>query len=280
MVNFELFTSIRYDPVLLEAQSLKSLSINDWNRRTASPWYMLDYHRDRMLRAATHFGWERAIAKIEGPEGLNALEHFLSRVTQEAGLRPHRVKILLYEDGKLDLQYSPIPQKNLGALFPSHLPALGSDTNDSVDTGNSQESTPPRELTYDILIDSDATSPSEFTHYKTTSREMYDDARRRHQLSLTDLKEVLLVNSNDGSIMEGSFTTPYFWRNGRWVTPPVSKEFREGRGSGGNDGTSRRWALERGIAVEETVHADSLQNDEQVWLSTGVRGFVFGRIKR
>jgi 4-amino-4-deoxychorismate lyase len=38
------------------------------------------------------------------------------------------------------------------------------------------------------------------------------------------------------------------------------------------------WRL-REIAVEEEVRAESIQNGEDCWLSNGVRGFIFGKIK-
>ena len=74
---------------------------------------------------------------------------------------------------------------------------------------------------------------------------MYDAARERANIRPGVMKEVLVVNRDDQSVMEGSTTTPYFWRDGRWVTPPVSAKFSWKDGSGGQDGTSRRWALER-----------------------------------
>ena len=74
-----------------------------------------------------------------------------------------------------------------------------------------------------------------------------------------------------GEVMEGTLTTPYFWREGGWVTP------REG--CGGNRGTTRRWALERGVAVEGTIRAEDVRAGEVVWLSNGVRGFGWGRVE-
>lgn len=74
---------------------------------------------------------------------------------------------------------------------------------------------------------------------------MYDAARQRAGISYADPVEVLVVNQDDGSVMEGTFTTPYFWRAGHWVTPPVAAQFSWEEGNGGQDGTSRRWALER-----------------------------------
>jgi len=84
--------------------------------------------------------------------------------------------------------------------------------------------------------------------------------------------EVLLFNES-GLITEGSLLTPYFYRNGGWVTPAV-----EGDDVGGQRGTSRRWALESGMAVEGTVDVRTLRVGERVWLSNGVRGFGWGKI--
>lgn len=55
-----------------------------------------------------------------------------------------------------------------------------------------------------------------------------------------------------------------------WVTPPLS--------SGGNAGTSRRYALTAQMCVEEVVRVEELQRlegkNDRVWLSNGVRGFM------
>ncbi|KKY37234.1 putative aminodeoxychorismate lyase [Diaporthe ampelina] len=110
---------------------------------------------------------------------------------------------------------------------------------------------------------------------------MYDQARARAGLKPTDAtQEVLIVDETTRCIMEGSLTTPYFLRGGRWVTPPVAEKFSTEAGSGGQDGTTRRWALERGLAVEEEVKAQDVADGEAVWLSNGVRGFVFGKVRK
>ncbi|KAI0171098.1 aminotransferase [Pestalotiopsis sp. NC0098] len=272
MADFRLFTSIRYDPILLDAPEQEDLNATEWNRQIASPWYMLDYHRDRMLKAAVHFGWGSAVARLAGPEGLQRLDAFLAPFAQSAGSAMHRVKITIDGDGQLAYESGPASQTGLRNLFPARLPAPAG--------GETAVDLPRRQPEFEVYVDSAPTSQTEFTHHKTTRRQMYDDARKRYALSPPDTKEVLLVNPRDGSIMEGSITTPFFWRNGRWVTPPVPKVFQEGEGSGGNDGTTRRWALERGLAVEEVVLADSLCDEEECWISNGVRGFIFGRIRR
>lgn len=71
--------------------------------------------------------------------------------------------------------------------------------------------------------------------------------------------------------MEGSLTSVYFYRNRRWVTPPLE--------CGGQGGTTRRRQLERGLCVEDIVRIDSLVDDEDVYISNGVRGMVKARYR-
>ena len=91
-------------------------------------------------------------------------------------------------------------------------------------------------------------------------------ARAAPPLAPPDPREVLLVNE-DGLVMEGSISTCYFWRGGRWVTPVVSAPYTEvdaatgpggsgpDPGSGGNDGTTRRWALKRYVSPDDVVES-------------------------
>ena len=74
--------------------------------------------------------------------------------------------------------------------------------------------------------------------------------------------------------MEGSITTPFFNRCGRWITPAES--------CGGNLGTTRRWALKQGLCEEGHIDKNSIQKaslGDIVLLSNGVRGFGWGRIE-
>lgn len=277
--DFQLFTSLRYDRSLLPLRDLHPQDLG-WNTYKSSPFYMLDYHRDRMLRAATHWQWNEAIEAIHGPEGLARLESFLVEDPNLQDDTPKRVKVLLTRKGKLAIESSPVPEVPQANLFPDQLPALD-DRDDPRSPMQMHLSSLKVSPPYDVYLDESITSRSDFTHYKTTKREMYDQARQRVRLRPTDAtKEVLIVNEATGLVMEGSLTTPYFWRGGRWVTPPVSWSFSQDDGSGGQDGTTRRWALERKLVFEEDVRASDVVDGEAVWLSNGVRGFVFGRIQR
>lgn len=88
---------------------------------------------------------------------------------------------------------------------------------------------------------------------------------------MAERREVLLVSVKDGAIMEGSLTSPFFWRDGGWVTPET--------GCGGQIGTTRRWALEKGLCKEGVVKLDELVDGEECWLGNGVRGFKWGKVK-
>lgn len=280
--SFQLFTSIRYDRTLLPLIDSQSYDLG-WNTEKSSPLYMLEYHRWRMLEAAKHWGWTKAIEVIQGPEGLARLESFVLDNLPPDDLedpKPRRVKVLLTQEGELRLESSVVPPTTLANLFPDQLP-VPDDAEDPRSPMEMHVSGLRVSPAYDVYLDKDITCRSEFTHFKTTKREMYDQARQRAGLKPTDTtKEVIIVNHATGLVMEGTLTTPYFWRGGRWVTPPVSWYYSDERGSGGQNGTTRRWALERDIAFEEEVQASDVADGEGVWLSNGVRGFIFGRIRQ
>ena len=200
----------------------------------------------------------------------------------EAEKSPLRVRTLLSHDGTIKIEKFPAAEVSRWALYPERLPpprnaqqelnvspltggalTLGADDNVHGD--------PPYDGPWEVIPDTQRTTPSPFTSYKTTSRDMYMSARERVGIKdMADKKEVLIV-SDSGEIMEGSLTTIYLFRNGRWVTPPES--------SGGQIGTTRRWALRQGWCVEEVINVESLVESEQCWISNGVRGFQIGKIK-
>lgn len=45
-------------------------------------------------------------------------------------------------------------------------------------------------------------------------------------------------------------------------------------------GTTRRYALEAGLCVEETVTEESITDGEAIWLSNGARGWGWGEIEK
>jgi hypothetical protein len=252
--DFQLFSSIRYDPVLFQVPS-SNLSHAGWNWTNASALYMLDYHRDRMLRGAAHWGWDAAVEVLKGDSSLKELAETISRSIGDNNQHAMKVRIAITKEGKLSVSCGPVPPTTLANLFPERLPSPGEARNDEP-----AEPVPSKHPAYTVLVDGPETARSEHTHFKTTKRTAYDGARQRAQINLPDQKEVLIVSEADGAVMEGSITTPYFWRGGRWVTPAVCSEYSAETGSGGQNGTSRRWALERYAVGTDTRQARHSQN--------------------
>jgi len=264
--DFQLFSSLRYDPILLQSSHNTALWMANVGSDEPSPFYMLPYHRDRMLQAAQHFGWGKAISRIQGPEGLKHLLSVLESAIDSKEMSSLRVKTLLHYNGEITVESSPTPTVLYTNLFPNGIPQPGSFKSEK-EPGKAQ-----KVQEWVLSIDSQQTTPSSFTTYKTTSRDMYTFARERAGIeSMADAKEVFIVSDQANQIMEGSLTSVFFWRGGRWVTPPIS--------SGGQAGTTRRWLLENGHCHEEIVSADTISDGEECWISNGVRGLSWGIVR-
>lgn len=111
-----------------------------------------------------------------------------------------------------------------------------------------------------------------FTTHKTSNRREYEKVLAEFPaLNDDDLQmEVLLVN-DDEEVMEGCISTPYFKRGVDWITPQES--------CGGNLGTTRRWALEKGLCKFGVVEIGSVQDGELIVLSNGAKGFQSGIVE-
>ena len=245
--NFQLFTSLRYDPLLT------SLPINtelwDQENQGPSPFYILPFHRDRMLQAAEHFGWTEAADAIRGPAGLAHLLNKLNEAVSTQSPDPLRVRILLSHDGSIVVESSPAAPVIEANLYPKRIPPPKGVTQMKVSPrtggaltvgdGDAVHGDPPMVEAWEVVSDTVRTKPSPYTSFKTTNRDMYTNARGRAGIKdLAEKKEVLIISEENGEIMEGSLTSVFFWREGKWTTPPVS--------SGGQIGTTRRWALAKG----------------------------------
>jgi 4-amino-4-deoxychorismate lyase len=288
-----LVTTIRYDPLLLKVFNNSTYGHAGWNFFVRSPFYMLDFHRDRILHAAQYFQWDELVKTISGDSGLvrfgNSLEQ-LARKAQTGKPPPYRMRMAFGQRG-FKITAITVPTRSLDALFPWKL-------------SPPTEPRPAQDFVMEVVVDTDHFKLSPLTYYKTSHRQMYDDARLRLNITQPSLqppgwhvdaapvdsqpRETLLVTYDGpygamgGAIVEGSITTPYFWRNGAWVTPPLAPDNRyqpdpvNAGYTGGNYGTTRRWALQHRLAVEGVVLRSSVQLGEMVWLSNGATGFVYG----
>ncbi|TPX12800.1 uncharacterized protein E0L32_006680 [Thyridium curvatum] len=245
--EFMLYTSVRYDPALLEVPDHPEYAYAGWNFENRSAIYMLDFHRDRMARAAENWGWGQAIEAVTGEAGLRRLE---ADIEEEVARRSPgaggavRLRVHLTKAGQLRYTVLDTLPGPLERLLPMKLPVPGHHSS------TAGSGLPPKTPGLAVRLDPSTTSSSMWTHFKTTFRRMYDAARERCHIREGEDAEVLLVSDVDGSVMEASRATPYFYRDGRWVTPPVWAQPSTTAGSGGQDGTTRRWALDRGLAVK------------------------------
>ncbi|KAL2812233.1 aminotransferase [Aspergillus cavernicola] len=251
--SFQIISTLRYDPALPNVVSQRGADASPDPLNT--PYYLLPYHQDRLRNAARYFNWGNALKFLD--QDYAQFVRYLDTFIPDKG-KPWRLRLVVDRNGDCKVETNPAARIELeNFLFPFII---------------SPASTPWR-----IFVDSAYTIPSGHTTHKTTAREGYTAARARAGIvSLQDTAEVLLVNPN-GEIMEGSITTPYFRRREEadqnepeWITPPLS--------SGGNVGTSRRYALAQGFCAEQKITVKDLIDGEVCLLSNGVRGFILGNI--
>ena len=245
--SFEIFSSLRYDPSLPEAAAHRP---DGYPEPTRSPYYLLSYHRDRLIAAARHFHWDKALCWLQ--RDIRSFEEFLDGSIPDRN-RPWRLRIVVDRNGTGTVDVNPTPVVDTGNLLCPSVPKN------------------PQSPVWRVYVDTQFTVPSGFTTHKTTARGEYAAARLRAGIkSPAETAEVLMVNTF-GEIMEGSITTPYFKRRDEksvpaWITPPLT--------SGGNAGTSRRYALAQKFCTELPITTAELIDGEECWLSNGVRGFV------
>ncbi|OJD34808.1 aminodeoxychorismate lyase [Diplodia corticola] len=347
--SFSLFTSLRHDPALRSSPENSSDIVSF---SPSSPFYMLRYHRDRMLEAAQHFEWTEVAKKLADGKNLESLlnQEVESWRSQNGDAEsPLKVRVLFNRPGDMQTDIATTPAIPLSSLYPATFttpppPASSSSSKPftpSPRTGGAlldptlppsspKPPPPPSPPAWTLTIDTSPTPTSPHTLLKTTHRAHYDAARARSAPAVPGgggtLHEVLLWNTV-GEMTEGSFTSAYFYRGGRWVTPPVGvpdnvsfssspssssppppsdslpppplgdegelrspfpgrwghsirspKAVPVGGAGGGQRGTTRRWALKRGLCMEEPVARETVAVGEWVWVSNGVRGFGMGRV--
>ncbi|KAJ4356940.1 Aminodeoxychorismate lyase [Ascochyta clinopodiicola] len=280
---FQLFTSLRYDPLLLSSEEN---SRPDLNFVTPSPFYMLAYHRDRMVEAAQHFDFDLVTKRLA--DGKRLHEDLLQRVKawqksegKEDG--PLKLRVLFDKAANMTVDFLSIPAVPLTTLYPTSFdptnpapqdhPAKNKDFKPSPLTGgalnlgptdslpagdSSQGPQPPQPKAFNpspltggalnlgpttslpatgnkdapsipqppewtLRLDTAPTPSSPYTLLKTTERTAYDQSRARalpENKQSSVHREVILFNTVREAT-EGTLTSLYFFRGGKWVTPPV-----------------------------------------------------------
>ncbi|KFZ17295.1 hypothetical protein V501_01825 [Pseudogymnoascus sp. VKM F-4519 (FW-2642)] len=245
--TFDLFTSLRYDPLLLTCAANTTLS------PSPSPFYMLSHHRDRILSAAQHFNWPLAVARLSGPSGLDHFLAALKDAVDTTSTAPKRVRAVVDREGGISVDSFEIPKRPLRNLFPTRLPPPGTQpprvnplTGGALTLGDDDSTVqqgpgygePSREQAWSVMLDPIDTSPSPLTSYKTTSRDMYNSARTRHEGRGDHGGE-----SDDGAVLEGGEVGDA--AGGEWRAGWDDEEVGVGEwvvcGGGGEEGGGGGW---------------------------------------
>lgn len=261
--SFRILSTLRYDHDLEDVISSSQSSLD----RTG-PFYMLQYHRNRLLEAARYFRLSACILHLDGPHGMTWLSESIMR-SIPAGLELghyYRVRITLDAQCHAEVAMMPASRLSFETLFPDS--AL---LNAHLKTDRKQEHMDRVQSIWSVYLDKAVTEPSPVTSFKTTDRHLYDAARARIGIESYLVPEEVLMHNPRGLVMDASLTSVYFYRNGQWVTPD--------RTSGGQLGTTRRWALDRGVCIEGIIRVESLIDGEHLWLSNGVKGFIPGKYR-
>jgi len=246
--TFQLISSLRYDPLLIETP------FND----SASPCLLLPLHRDRLLQAARAFGWNNAAETLEGSSGLQHLQNVCEDAIRDH-TGPQRVRVLLSKSGDL-----------LGSAYPTDPRPFDLAIASKFDPPTSEDPLYSGPI-ISLYIDTEPTSQSMFTSYKTTSRDHYTAARSRVGIAPDSRLEEVVLWNDAGEITEGSIRNVAFWRDGKWVTPSVE--------SGCLAGVVRRRLIEDGVVGEGRILKQEVAVGEWVLLSNGVEGCSLGKIQ-
>jgi para-aminobenzoate synthetase/4-amino-4-deoxychorismate lyase len=99
-----------------------------------------------------------------------------------------------------------------------------------------------------------------FLFHKTSRRQRYEEARRRHP----DADDVMLVNERD-EVTESTIANVAVRVDGHWVTPPIDAGLLPGIG--------RAVAIEDGILTEAPVTIEDLRSAEELALISDTRGW-------
>lgn len=249
--SFEILSTIRYDPGLTERAPTTADDI------TKNNLFVFTEHVERLKYTVEYFySASDELKKDSFPFDING-DHVFAVIVgaiKDAHVdvsKPLRIRLLLLLEGKLRVElYDTLPRPNL-------LDGLRDDY--------------PEELRYDIYVDRTPVLPSPFTSFKTTSRDVYNEARKRALPGKSQREEVLLINTC-GEVMEGSITNIAIkTKTGEWVTPQLT--------SGCLCGVTRHFLLQKDALKEGTVSSESLKIGQDVLLLNGVLGVVRGTIR-
>jgi len=253
-LEYQLISALRCDrEALLSAQ---------WNTARngdrQSPYLLLSYTVDRFTAAAKVHSWATPLEF-----DLPWLERLCDASLKDKDpCQSYKIRIVLSKQGEFSIEATPVPK--LSKPEDLFLATTLNPTSSLLLLGPS----------ISVYLDTEPTFPSVFTTTKTTHRETYNLARARVGIPAVGVepgtpKDVMLYRSG-GQVMETSIRTIAFWREGRWVTPPLQV--------GCLPGVARRLLVEEGKIVEGEIFAVDLKIGEILLLFNAVEGARLGKL--
>jgi para-aminobenzoate synthetase/4-amino-4-deoxychorismate lyase len=186
---------------------------------------LLELHLDRLANSAEYFEFkcEREAVKAA----------LLTHASQFVGKAARKVRLLLDDEGSVDIQDEILTETGCGAK-----------------EGRARIARQRM----------DARNPMLF--HKTTYRPVYAEAFR--EAVQAGLSDVLFLNRS-GEVTEGAISNIFVEKDGRWLTPPVN--------CGLLAGVFRRHLLEtRPDVKEQVLRVEDLRQADAVYLANAVRG--------
>lgn len=269
--SFQIFTTLRYDPLTYNNETINLLEAINSDLLDKSFFFQLQGHVDKLRRSGDFFGFPTKNLSID-----ILLFHLSKALSSIDKLIAHRIKISIDKNGNYSIDYAPLPQTHiLSTKVPNYDEFQKIPENSTVLI--------PRYLQewkgWLIYLDKQQSQPTPFTSFKTTKREVYNNERARFNIIPGDNREVLLQDNNN-NILEGSITSVAFWRqvknpltneiSFKWVTPNLA--------NGCMDGVIRKWLIDNGSIVEGIIPVNELQDGEYVLLLNGLMGVKVAKL--
>ncbi|KAH3684117.1 hypothetical protein WICPIJ_004913 [Wickerhamomyces pijperi] len=252
--DFEIFSTIRYDPLLVDLETFtKILNDVDNSIDNSNLFFLFDEHFHRICFSLQFFKWN---FKLTRAQFLKKLNESLAPLNKS---NSYRIKVIVSKRGEVKIMVTDTPQRfNLMDGF-NTLANYASPF-------------------WSVYVDTAPIHISPFTSLKTSKRDEYNKARHR-VLPEPDTygipQEVLCFNTAN-QITEGSITNiavkGFDEKTGeqRWYTPVLS--------SGCLCGVVRHMLLTKGLIKEKQIYLKDLRRDEEILLFNGLVGVVKGRI--
>lgn len=267
-VDFTIFTTLRYDPLTYTGTTNLIDAINSIPL-DASFFYLLQKHVDKLRRAGEFFKFPVSNLTLE-----ILLHHLTNALSDSDRLIAHRIKISIDKTGLYSIDHAPLPQSHTLSTEVPDYSSFQKTSSTSLVPGYLEDWTG-----WSLYLDTEKSQPTPFTSFKTSKRDVYNDARARFNIVPGDHREVLLQDNND-NVLEGSITSVAFWRqlkdplsgelSFKWVTPNLA--------SGCMDGVIRKWLLDQGSIVEGVLPVKELQDGEYVLLMNGLMGIKVAKL--